>query len=127
VQPIHSDHKPPTAPPARAVVVPGVIAVTLGAALGTIGAFGAGFGMGTDCTDFSQAPHACDGLTRWLDAGLIGQWALVLVAAILLTIGYRRPLTRRPLAAATWVAVILTIAWYGFYYYGGYHSYRHHY
>ena len=108
------------------VIVPGATGAALGAVLGTLGFFGVAFGQATVCTDFNEAPHACDGLYRWLEVGIIGQWVLILVSAFLLAFGLRRPQSRTPASIAAWVTVALTIGWYGFYYYGGYHSFKVH-
>jgi hypothetical protein len=97
-----------------------------GGALGTLGFFFAAFGNGTYCTDFNEAPGACDALNRWLAAGFIGQWVLVVVAAALLTIGLRWPRSRPKVAVSGWVTVAATIGWYAFYFYGAWHSYKVH-
>jgi hypothetical protein len=106
------------------VIVPGAVAGTIGFALGTVGSFSAAFGMGTVCTDFNP-PHACAVLNRWLITGFIGQWVLVIVTAVLLVIGLKRPQSRQRIAIAGWVIVAFTIAWYVVYVYGGWHTYKH--
>lgn len=107
----------------RAILIPGILGVGLGALLGTLGFFTASFGMGTICTDFNSS---CDALMHWLETGLIGQWMLVLATAVMLTVGLVRPRTRQPLAIAAWIALAVTIAWYCFYFYSGYHSFKNH-
>ena len=94
--------------------------------LATLGWFGVSFGQGTVCTDFNEAPHACDGLYRWLEVGFIGQSVLILVSVLLLAFGLSRSQSRMPASIAAWVTVALAIGWFGFYYYGGYHSFKVH-
>jgi len=116
----------PPEPRRSTIVLPGAIAAGLGAVLGTLGWFGVAFGQATVCTDFNEAPHACDALYKWLEAGIIGQWVLVLVSALVLAVGLRRPQSRRPASIAAWIMVALTIGWYAFYYLGAYHSFKVH-
>jgi hypothetical protein len=94
--------------------------------LGTLGWFGVGFGQGTVCTDFNQAPHACDALYNWLKVGLIGQWVLVLISGLVLAVGRRRPQSRKAASIAAWVVVGLTVGWFSFCYLGAYHSFKVH-
>jgi len=94
--------------------------------LGTFGFFGIAFGQGTVCTDFNEAPHACDALYSWLKVGLIGQWVLVLLSVFLLAFGLRRPNSRTPASIAAWITIALTTGWYCFYFHGAYHSFRVH-
>jgi hypothetical protein len=99
----------------------------LGFVLGTLGWFGVSFGQATVCTDFNEAPHACDALNHWLDLGFIGQWFLLLVSGVLLAYGFRgRPRSRTPASRAAWVAVALAIGWFSFYYHGAYNSFKIH-
>jgi hypothetical protein len=92
-----------------------------------VGFFYAAFGMGTYCTDFNPAPGACDALNRWLAAGFIGQWVLVIITVAILAIGLWWPRSRRRMAVGSWVSLAAKIGWYAFYFYGGYSSYRVHY
>jgi hypothetical protein len=108
------------------VIVPGVIAATVGAVLGTLGWFGVAFGQGTVCTDFNEAPHACDGLYNWLEAGLVGQWVLILVSALVLAVGLMRPQSRTPASIAAWVTVALAVGWFSFCYHFAHVSFKIH-
>jgi hypothetical protein len=116
----------PPQPRRWTIIVPGAIAAGLGVLLGTLGFFGVSFGQGTVCTDFNEAPHACDALYHWLEVGFIGQWVLVLVSAFVLTYGLRRPQSRTAASVAAWVMVALTIGWYAVYVHGAYHSFKVH-
>jgi len=107
------------------VIVPGSLALSWAAFWGSIGNFGMAFGMGTVCTDFDEAPHACDALYGWLTAGFIGQWALVAIGTAVLVVGLKAPRFRPKMAVAAWATLALSIGWYGLYYYGAYHSYKH--
>jgi hypothetical protein len=109
-----------------AVIVPGTIGAALGFVLATLGWFGVSFGQGTVCTDFNEAPHACDALYQWLEVGFIGQWVLALVSAFVLAVGLRRPQSRTPASIAAWVTVALAIGWYSFCYHGAYNSFKVH-
>jgi len=110
----------------KPVIVPAVLAAALGAVLGTLGWFGVGFGQGTVCTDFNEAPHACDALYNWLKVGLIGQWVLVLISGLVLAVGRRRLQSRKAARIAAWVMVALTVGWFSFCYLGAYHSFKVH-
>lgn len=107
-------------------IVPGRLAAALGAVLGTLGWFGVSFGQGTVCTDFNEAPHACDALYNWLKVGFIGQWVLVIVSLVVLVVGRRQPQSRTAASIAAWITVALTVGWYSFYYLGAYHSFKVH-
>jgi hypothetical protein len=109
------------------ITVPGAIGAALGFVLGTLGWFAVGFGQATVCTDFNEAPHACDALYHWLDVGFIGQWVLLLVSGFLLAFGvWGRPRSRTPASIAAWVTVALAVGWYGFYYHFAYLSFKVH-
>lgn len=112
--------------PRWTIILPGSAGCAVGALLGTLGWFSVSFGQATICTDFNEGPHACDGLNAWLEAGFFGQWVLVLASAILLAVGLRRPQSRRPVSIAAWITSALAIAWFGFCYYGAYHSFKVH-
>ena len=98
----------------------------IGVVLGTLGFFLASFGQATECTDFNEALHACDGLYRWLAVGFVGQWVLAVVSALALVVGLRRPQRRRSASLTAWVTVGLAIGWYSFYFLGAYHAFKVH-
>jgi hypothetical protein len=97
------------------VVLPGTMAVTVAVALGTVGWWGVGFGVGSTCTDdFSCGSTSCvpcASFNAWWVAGGIGQWVLVVVAVVMLVLGLRRPGSRRSAAIATWSLIPLAIGW----------------
>ena len=108
------------------IIVPGTLGIALGALLGTLGWFGVSFGLGSDCTDFNEAPNACNGFYRWIGVGFVGQWVLVLVSVFLLVTGRSQPQSRRLMSVAAWVTPAFAVAWYAFYYHGAYHSFKVH-
>jgi len=97
------------------VMLPGTVAVAETVALGTVGGWGVGFGVGSTCKDDfscgSTSCARCASFNAWWIAGGIGQWVLVVVALVLLVLGWRRPGSRRVTAIAAWSLIPLAIAW----------------
>ena len=91
----------------------------LGAALalilliGTVGSFGVGFGVLTDCTDLyrctTTACAPCAGAGRWLAGGWAGQ-AVLLVGGLALAVLARRGLRPRAVRTAALVLAALSVA-----------------
>lgn len=98
-----------------AVIAPALVAGGAGLVLGTAGYSLVGFGIATSCTDIHETLHGCDGMYRWMSAGVIGQWALFIAAFILLSAGLARPASRKAIAVSIWAITPLSLAWFGFY------------
>jgi hypothetical protein len=91
----------------------------LGAALalilliGTVGSFGVGFGVSTDCTNVFSCTTTdcapCVGAGRWLAGGWAGQ-AVLLVSALALAVLARRGLQPRAVRTAALVLAALSVA-----------------
>jgi hypothetical protein len=105
------------APGRSTVIAPALVAGGVGLVLGTAGNSLVGFGIATSCTDEHETVHGCDGMYRWLGAGVIGQWALVITAIILLAVGLGRPASRKAIAISLWAIIPLAVAWFAFYMY----------
>lgn len=79
-----------------------VLVVVCALALGTVGSFGAGFGIMTDCTNnYSCTETGCDpcaAASRWITIGAVVQ-GLVLLAGIALLLPPAKRLTRAVLAS----------------------------
>jgi hypothetical protein len=101
--------------PAWTVAVSAAVAGLLAVLLGTIGWFGVGFGVGSNCTDkFSCGSGSCAPCAvahGWIIAGGVGQWVLVAVVVALLVLGLRRPRWRRAAALASVALLPLSVAW----------------
>lgn len=85
--------------------------------LGTMGYRFVGFAIATACTDVHESAHGCGAMYRWMHAGRIGQWVLVLAVAAVLVVGLARPASRKVIAVSTWALAALTPAWFAFYMY----------
>jgi hypothetical protein len=95
-----------TLPAARPGAVRGPLLASLSVVLvlATIGSFGVGFGVLTDCTDTYRctvtACSPCAATSSWLTAGWIGQGVLLLVGVVLAVIAARRVALRGVRVAA---------------------------
>jgi hypothetical protein len=95
--------------------VPAAIAFGQATLLGTAGAFGAGFGLGSSCTDDFDCTGSCPPCTAlydWLKAGAVGQWVLATAAVMLLVLGLARPAHRRTTAIGAWAIIVLAAVWF---------------
>jgi hypothetical protein len=110
--------RPLGAPEPSAVIAPALAAGVLGVVLGTAGYSLVGFAIATSCTDEHESVHGCDAMYRWMHAGVIGQWALVITTIILLAAGLAGPASRKAIAITTWAITPLALAWFAFYMYG---------
>jgi len=97
------------------VVLPGSLALVEAVALGAVGWWAVGFGVGSNCTDDfscgSTSCAPCASFNAWWVAGGIGQWVLAVAGLALLVLGLRRPAWRRFAALAAWSLIPLAIAW----------------
>jgi hypothetical protein len=96
----------------RTVVLPATIGAALGLVLSTVGFIGVAFGNGTMCTTYYETGHHCDALNGWLEAGLIGQGAILAASVAVLLVGPALPARRRAMAISAWGTVALAVAWY---------------
>ena len=95
--------------------VPAAIAFGEASLLGTAGAFAAGFGLGSSCTDDFDCTGSCPPCTAlydWLKAGAVGQGLLATAAVMLLVLGLARPAHRRGTAIAVWAIIVLAAVWF---------------
>jgi hypothetical protein len=97
----------------------GYVSLAVAFALGTLGWFGAAFGIGSNCTDkFSCGSSSCRPCATshaWVLAGGIGQWVLLVAIVVILVLSLRRPDWRRAATIAAAAAILLSIAWYAKY------------
>lgn len=97
------------------VRVPAGLAGGLAALLGSLGFFVVGFGVGSNCTDQFDCGRdtcaPCASSFSWINAGAIGQWALVVAVIVLLIVGLRRPFLRRIMAIGLWGVVPVSWGW----------------
>ena len=109
---MHARHGPW---PPWTVKVPSVLAGLVAAVLGSVGWWGAGFGVISSCTDhFSCVIDTCAPCATanyWIDAGAIGQWIFVIGAFVLLMLGMKRPRWRPVVVIASIAIMPLSIAW----------------
>ena len=112
-----------TAPGPSSAVRPWTVWTPLGAALAvvsilaTIGSFGVGFGVMTNCTNThgctSTGCAPCETTSGWLTAGWLGQGGLLLVAVALVVLAARRrrlPAVRAAALALIPLSVALVVA-----------------
>lgn len=95
--------------------VPAAIAFGEASLLGTAGAFAAGFGLGSSCTDDFDCTGSCPPCTAlydWLKAGAVGQGGLATAAVMLLVLGLARPAQRRAAAIGAWAIIVLAAVWF---------------
>src|SRR5262245_29182662 len=94
--------------------------VVLCGLLGTVGWFGVGFGMMTDCTDDYSCTQTgcppCGTAETWINVGGLLQWGLAAAAVVALACStrIRRPwvlLAAGPLVSALSVAAIVGTTW----------------
>lgn len=87
----------------------------LAALLGSAGWIVVGFGVGSNCTDRfdcgSDSCAPCASTFSWINAGAIGQWALMAAVVVLLIIGLRQLVLRRAMAIGIWALIPLSLAW----------------
>jgi hypothetical protein len=101
------------------VALAGTTTLVVAFLLGTLGWFGAAFGIGSNCTDqFSCASDSCapcGAAHAWITAGGVGQWVMFVAAVTILVLGLRRSdQYRRPLTIAACTLVPLAVAWFAF-------------
>jgi hypothetical protein len=93
------------------------VALAVTFVLGTVGWFGAAFGIGSTCTDdFSCGSSSCAPCAKenaWVTAGGIGQWVLAAAAVTILVLGLRHPGFRRAATIAACALIAAAVAWYG--------------
>jgi hypothetical protein len=84
--------------------------------LGTVGWFGAAFGIGSNCTDeFSCGSGSCAPCARAHGAvttGGIGQWVLAAAAVTILVLGLRHPGWRRAATIAACTLIPVAVMWF---------------
>lgn len=84
--------------------------------LGTVGWFGAAFGIGSDCTDeFSCGSGSCAPCARahaWVTTGGIGQWVLAAAAVTILVFVIRHPGRRRAATIAACALIPVAVMWF---------------
>ena len=84
--------------------------------LGTVGWFGAAFGIGSNCTDeFSCGSGTCAPCARahvWVTTGGIGQWVLAAAAVTILVLGMRHPGWRRAATIAACALIPVAVMWF---------------
>jgi hypothetical protein len=97
------------------VIAPASVAGGLALVLGTVGYSLVGFAIATSCTDVHTNLHGCDAMYRWMNAGRLGQWVLVLPVIAMLLVGLARPASRKVLAVSAWTLAALAPVWFVFY------------
>ncbi len=74
-----------------------------------------GFGVMSNCTDQfdcgSDTCAPCATAGSWINAGAIGQWALVIAVIVLLILGLRQPVRRLAMAISLWALIPLSCGW----------------
>jgi hypothetical protein len=97
------------------VKVPAGLAGGLAALLGSLGFFVVGFGVGSNCTDQFDCGRdtcaPCAASLSWINAGAIGQWALVIAVIVLLITGLRQPSLRKITAIVLWGVIPVSCGW----------------
>ena len=92
------------------------LALSVTFVLGTVGWFGAAFGIGSDCTDeFSCGSGSCAPCARahaWVTTGGIGQWVLAAAAVTILVFGIRHPGWRRAAMIAACALIPVAVMWF---------------
>jgi hypothetical protein len=104
--------------PSRVVVPAGTATLVVAFLLGTLGWFGAGLGIGSNCTDqfrcASGSCAPCAAVRAWIVAGGVGQWVLFAAAATILVLGLRSDRNHWIVAIAACVLVPLALGWFAF-------------
>jgi len=100
----------PVRPGYAAVAMPAGAAMGLAMVLAAVGYFGVGFGMATSCTDF-ETGHRCDALYHWLDADAIGQIAIAVTAAAVISIAHGTNVSARLLRPISLALIPLSLIW----------------
>jgi hypothetical protein len=99
----------------RTVQVPAGLAGGLAALLGTLGYVVAGFGVISNCTDQfdcgSDTCAPCAAAGSWINAGAIGQWALVMAVVVLVILALRQPGRRLGMAISLWAVIPVSCGW----------------